>query len=82
MGTTFLLLLAAPVGVQVPNAVPEKPPLICRESENQLGTHIRVGRRCKTEEEWRIDDERRGRMPATMEVTEGQGDALTMRPPP
>lgn len=76
-----LLMAAAPAGAQIPNPIVLKPRLICREPEQQLGSHIRAVRRCKTEEEWRLDDERTGRIPVTLKVTEGQGDALTMRPP-
>jgi hypothetical protein len=76
------VLAATPPGVELPNLIVLKPRLICREPEQQLGSHIRAARRCKTEEEWRLDDERNGRIPVTMRVTEGQGDALTMRPPP
>jgi hypothetical protein len=83
MGPALLaFLIAAPAGAQLTTAVPLKPRLICREPEQQLGSHIRAVRRCKTEEEWRLDDERSGRIPVTLRVTEGQGDALTMRPPP
>jgi hypothetical protein len=76
------LLLVGQADVPEPTTGPAKPQLICRESEEETGSHIRSGRRCKTEEEWRREDERRGRAPASMRVTEGQGDALTKLPPP
>ena len=43
---------------------PEKPKLICREGEAQLGTHMRTGRRCKTAEQWADEESRtRARLP-------------------
>ena len=30
----------------------EKPKLVCREGEAQLGTHMRTGRTCKTAQQW------------------------------
>jgi hypothetical protein len=59
----------------------EKPTLICRESAQETGSHIRTGRRCKTQEEWQREDARRGEIPATLRVTEGQGDALAKQRP-
>jgi hypothetical protein len=69
------LASAAPQPAQPPA---EKPPLICRESENLTGSHIRTGRRCKTAEEWQVEDARRDRAPPSLRVTEGQMDG---RPP-
>jgi hypothetical protein len=75
---TSLALLLALSGVEAQTALPpEKPKLICREGEQELGTHIHTGRKCKTAEEWRLDDLKRDQRPSTMRITEGQGDALT-----
>jgi hypothetical protein len=65
------LASAAPQSQQPPA---EKPPLICRESENMTGSHIRTGRRCKTSEQGQIEDARRDRVPPSLRVTEGQMD--------
>jgi hypothetical protein len=68
----FLLLTAQ--GAAQP-AIPPKPKLVCRESEKRLGTHVRSGRRCKTPEQWEQEDAERDRVPVTLRVTAGQGDA-------
>ncbi|GAA3886756.1 hypothetical protein GCM10022276_02290 [Sphingomonas limnosediminicola] len=75
-----ILILAAQSGANAP-AVGEKPKLVCRESEQDTGTHIRAGRRCKTAEEWDRDDIEKRTKATTMRVTTGQGDALTKQPP-
>ena len=62
--------------------LPAKPKLICRESDQSLGSHIRSGRRCKTAEEWQQEDAKRDLVPPSLRVTEGQGDALTPKTRP
>jgi hypothetical protein len=57
-----------------PPAAP-KPKLVCREGESQLGSHVHTPRRCLTEEQWQEEDARRDRVPLTLRVTAGQGDA-------
>ena len=78
-----LMLLAVALASAAPQSAPaaaaEKPSLICRESENLTGSHIRTGRRCKTAEQWQIEDARRDRVPPSLRVTEGQMDG---HPPP
>lgn len=72
-----LMLLAAALVSAAPEApapTPAKPPLICREGENLTGSHIRTGRRCKTAEQWQIEDARRDRVPPSLRVTAGQMD--------
>jgi hypothetical protein len=72
-----LMLLAAVFASASPQPAPasaEKPPLICRESENLTGSHIRTGRRCKTAEQWQTENSRRDRAPPSLRVTEGQMD--------
>lgn len=82
MGVTLLALALATQSSAVPAAPVEKPKLICRESEQETGTHIRSGRRCKTAEEWqREEDSARRAAPPSMRITEGQGDALTKQEP-
>ena len=76
---TSLALMLAQVTEQ-PIAPPiqlPKPKLICRGDEQMVGSHIHAGRRCKTAEEWRIEDQRRDATSPSMRITEGQGDALT-----
>lgn len=68
-----------------PAAPPPEPPVakparICRESERRTGSHIRSGRRCMTEEQWRAEDERRDRVPISLQVTDGQDDRGQKRP--
>jgi hypothetical protein len=83
MGPALLALLLAGQGAPPPIIVArDKPKLICRESEEELGSHIRTGARCKTDEEWRLEDEERGRIPRSMRVTPAQGDALSKQSPP
>jgi hypothetical protein len=54
---------------------------ICRDSGRQLGSHIRAARRCRTAEQWRLEDEQRAQAPATLRVTEGQNDGQPGRQP-
>ena len=67
----FALALAA-TPAEAPQAAPPKPMLICRASERQVGSRIRKGRKCKTAEDWALDDAARDRRPADLRVTEGQ----------
>jgi hypothetical protein len=72
-------MLAAQAGGPAPVSVPQKPQLLCRASEQQTGSHVRTGRRCKTAEQWRIEDQRLDTIPPSMRITEGQNDG---HPPP
>ena len=63
------------VSGQAAPSPPSKPKLVCREGESQLGSHVHVPRRCLTQEQWQEDDARRDRVPLTLRVTAGQGDA-------
>ncbi len=64
--------LAAAPADEPAAAAPPKPMLICRASERETGSRIRHGRKCKTAEEWAIEDAERDRKPANLRVTEGQ----------
>jgi len=55
-----------------PTPSPPKPVLICRASEQEVGSHIRKKRRCLTADEWQREDAARDNKPASMRVTEGQ----------
>ena len=78
----LLLLLAAQATAAPTGApVPQKQPVICRQSQQETGSRIRKGKKCQTEEEWVREDEERTRMSPSTRVTEGQGDSLTRSPP-
>ena len=70
-----LLLIAAALDVPQAQPIlpPTKPKLICRQSDQQLGSHIRA-RRCKTAAEWALIDAELDRIPPSMRVTRGQED--------
>jgi hypothetical protein len=72
-----LILLALLVAGDVPAAAPrpEKPKLICRDAEKELGSHMRTNRRCLTAEEWQNEDARRDRIPLTARVSADPDDA-------
>lgn len=72
----MLGLLMLLVGGDVPStSPPEKPKLICREGEQELGSHMRTNRRCLTAEEWQNEDARRDRIPLTARVSADPDDA-------
>lgn len=48
--------------------------LVCRGGERRLGTRTRTERRCRTAEQWRQEDEEGGRLPVSLQVTQGQND--------
>jgi hypothetical protein len=64
-----------------PPAPAEKQRRICRGGERQLGSHVRTERRCRTAEEWRLEDETKANMPVSLQVTQGQNDGRTVRAP-
>jgi hypothetical protein len=76
----YALMLATQAGGPAPVSVPQKPQLFCRESEQELGSHIRTGRRCKTAEQWQQEDSRRGQIPPSLTVVPNRGDGAV--PPP
>jgi hypothetical protein len=80
--TPMILILGLAQASAAPTAPqPAKPPLVCRKSEQETGSHIHASRRCKTEDEWARDDAERTRLSPSARITEGQGDALTRSPP-
>jgi hypothetical protein len=81
MSLMLFALLFASQPSAAPVAAPDKPKLICRESEQETGSHIRSGRQCKTAEQWQRFDEARQMVPPSLRVTQGQGDALTKQEP-
>ena len=83
LSSLVLIMALAAQDLPPPLQLPPKPKLICRQDETQVGSHIHTGRRCKTAEEWQVEDQRRNAVSPSMRITEGQGDALTpkTRPP-
>lgn len=80
LGVTVSLAFAAATVDTAPAPSSAKPRLICRESEQPLGSHIRSGRRCKTAEDWQQEDLRRSRIPPDLTVVPHRGDGAV--PPP
>ena len=83
---TLLSLLFISSATEPPSPPPPlrpKPKLICRQGEQELGSHIHTGRICRTSEQWQQEDARRDERPATYRVVPGQGDGgpRPQRPP-
>lgn len=79
IGKSILIALATTLSVAAglaadPPAQTEKQRRICRGAERSLGSHIRTPRRCRTAEQWQEEDERKGNLPVTLQVTQGQND--------
>jgi hypothetical protein len=83
LASLALLMLTAAEPDQPPPTPPQKPKLVCREGEQELGTHIHTGRRCKTAEEWQVEDQLKDTMPATLKVIPGKAEGVPQptRPP-
>jgi len=60
---TALTLSAAGAIAADPPATSQEERQICRGSTKQLGSRIRRPRRCRTAEQWRQEDEEKGRVP-------------------
>ncbi|HEY6661602.1 MAG TPA: hypothetical protein VIZ66_01640 [Sphingomicrobium sp.] len=73
-----LFALVAAAAPDPAAAAPPQPMLICRASERETGSRIRHGRKCKTADEWALEDARRDRKPADLRVTEGQSTPTGM----
>ena len=79
--TLALPLAFAAAAPQAPRAQPPaKPKLICREGEVELGSHIHSQGRCKTAEDWELEDTQRDQKPATMRVNSDDGTLHPSRP--
>jgi hypothetical protein len=89
MSKKILVLLAIGAGLTVTAAfASDEAPTraadsrrICRDSGRQLGSHIRAARRCRTAEQWRLEDEAKAQAPASLRLTEGQNDGQPSRRP-
>jgi len=64
-----------------PPASAEKQQRICRGGERQLGSHTRTRQRCRTAEQWRQEDEAKGNLPLSLQVTQGQNDGRVVPTP-
>lgn len=64
-----------------PPAPAEKQRLICRRSAASLGSHIRTPRRCRTEAQWREEEETKAPVPISLQVTQGQNDGRSTPTP-
>ena len=77
-----LALMAFAAAQQPALPPPPKPKLICRAGEQQVGSHIRTGRRCKTAEQWQREDSPGDPLPLTLRVVPGQAEVpIPQRPP-
>jgi hypothetical protein len=75
------LIVSAAFASDDPSAKSTDSRRICRDSGRQLGSHIRVARRCRTAEQWRLEDEAKAQAPVSLRVTEGQNDGQPGRQP-
>ena len=62
-------------------AQPEKQQRICRGGERQLGSHVRTRQRCRTAEQWQLEDEAKAGLPVSLRVTQGQNDGRAVPTP-
>ena len=75
------LIAGAALASQQPPAETLKAERICRGATRQLGSHIVAPRRCRTAEQWRIEDEERAQAASNLRLTEGQNDGRAPRAP-
>lgn len=87
MTAKSLFLVASALALSVTGALaadpapaPQKEQRICRGSAKQLGSHIRTSRRCRTESQWREEDEAKA-PPISLQVTQGQNDGQVTQTP-
>ena len=81
MAGKSLILIALTAALSTAGALAADPPaqsrderLICRGATKQLSSRIRTPRRCRTAEQWQAEDEAKGRVPLSAQVTTGQND--------
>ena len=78
---TALALSAAGAFAADPAPAPQEERQVCRGSAKQLGSRIRRPRRCKTAEQWQAEDEQKGRVPLSVQVTGAQNDGRAAATP-
>ena len=82
----MILALALPLtfAAAAPQSTPApphaEPRLICRGGEVRVGSHIHSQGRCKSAEEWQLEDAQRDQKPATMRVNSDDGVPHPSRP--
>jgi len=77
-----MAVAAAPTGAAPPaESSPAMPRKICREAAANLGSRIKIPRRCRTVEQWQEEDQAKSGLPLSAQITEGQGDALQKQRP-
>ena len=59
----------------------QAPQQVCRSTARTLGSHIRSQRRCRTEAQWKEEDESKAGLPIGAQVTTGQNDGQPGRQP-
>lgn len=81
MAGKALILIVLTGALSAAGALAADPPaqsrderLICRGATKQLSSRIRTPRRCRTAQQWQAEDEARGRVPLSAQVTAGQND--------
>jgi hypothetical protein len=81
-------LLAIAAGLVVTGALAAEPAAtdqserqVCRAPAKTLGSRIRTPRRCRTEAQWKEEEDRPGGLPISAQVTTGQNDGHTVRQP-
>lgn len=79
MGFGLMLTAAFASEPSPPDA--QKARLICRGAARELGSHIVRPRRCRTAEQWRVDDEVSAQAANNLRLTEGQHDGHAPRAP-
>jgi hypothetical protein len=79
----FTLALAATLlpAAQVEQPASTDQQLICRGGERQLSSRIRTTRRCRTAEQWQAEDDSKGRLPVSLQTSQGQNDGRTPAQP-
>ena len=80
----LLMFIAMGLSAGDPQPAPqqdqEKPKLICRDGTQELGSHMRIPRRCKTEEQWKIEDDSKSGLPVSARVVGPVPDQPVHRP--
>ncbi|MEA3015391.1 MAG: hypothetical protein QOI38_113 [Sphingomonadales bacterium] len=74
IATALFGTLAATVASAEPPPAEPGQRLVCRGGERQLSSRIRTARRCRTPEQWQIEEEAANRLPPSLQVTQGQND--------
>lgn len=71
----FSILMVALLAADEPAAAPPpKPEKVCREIKMETGSHMRGGRKCKTAEEWAIEDAKNAHLPVDARIQNNEDD--------